>query len=96
MMKEFNNPDEFTAFLRENETIRSILPFADELVALTDSIDKGCACRKNQRIANRDHVYKTMLQNILAVNKELQGMVKKYGGFEKALWKSNDETILEI
>ena len=96
MMKEFNSPDEFTSFLRSNETIRSILPFAAELVSLTDSIDKGCACRKNQRIANRDHVYRTMLKNILAVNKELQDMVKQYGGFQKALWKLNNETVLEI
>jgi len=95
-MKEFNGPDEFASFLRENETIRSVLPFADEVIALTDGIGKGCECRKNQRIANRDHVYRTMLENILAVNQELQGTVKKYGNFEKAQWKLNDVIILEI
>lgn len=96
MTKEFNTPNEFAAFLEENETIKSILPFSDEIIALTDGIEKGCACRKNQRIANRDHVYRTMLQNILAVNAELQSTIKQYGGFSKAIWKLNDETLLEI
>jgi|LUMV01.1.fsa_nt_gb hypothetical protein len=96
MTKEFKTPDEFANFLKENETVKSILPFAEELIALTDGIGNGCACRKNQRIANRDHVYKTMLQNILSVNTELQDTIKKYGGFDNAVWKLNDLILLEI
>ena len=86
MTKEFNDAGEFVEFLKENETIVSILPFAEELMSLHAGIGKGCACRKNQRTDTRDHVYKTMIENTISNNKDLQNSLKKYSGATAIVW----------
>ena len=103
MTKEFNDAGEFVEFLKENETIKSILPFAEELISLHGSIGKGCACRKNQRIDTRDHVYKTMLENTISNNKDLQDSLKKYSGATAIVWRGpvktgadNSKVLLKI
>jgi len=96
MTKEFADAGDFVDFLRDNETIASILPFAEELISLHDNINKGCNCKRGHRIATRDHVYKTMIGNVISANKDIQGSIKKYGGATTVIWKNNNETILEI
>ena len=97
MTKEFKDASEFVDFLKENETIASILPFAEELVSLHENVEKGCKCRRNQRVATRDHIYKTMIENVMAGNEDLQDTFREYSGITAATWKeNNDKILLEI
>ena len=95
-MKVFEDPRDFVTFLEENEVIKSVTPFADELINLHAMIPKGCKCREKSRIAARDGVYMTMLNNVIEHNAELQSLYKKYGGFDSAQWKLNGNILLEI
>ena len=96
MTKQFADAGDFVDFLRDNETIASILPFAEELVLLHQNINKGCNCKRGHRIATRDHVYKTMIENVISANKDIQESIKKYGGATTVIWKHNNKIILEI
>ena len=95
-MKIFEEPEDFVSFLEDNEVIKSVTPFADELVNLHNNINKGCKCKQQARIGFRDSTYLTLLENILAHNIELQDLYKKYGGFNSAQFKINNRIILEI
>tara|TARA_B100000676_G_scaffold114691_1_gene114224 strand:+ start:45367 stop:45654 length:288 start_codon:yes stop_codon:yes gene_type:complete len=95
-MKIFNDPSQFVEFLEDNEVIRQVMPFGDELVNMHHNINVGCKCKKEQRISQRDHVYKIMLLNALKDDAPLQNTIKKYGGFSAAQFKVNDTIILEI
>ena len=96
MTKQFADAGDFVDFLRDNETIASILPFAEELVLLHQNINKGCNCKRGHRIATRDHVYKTMIENVISANKVIQESIKKYGGATTVIWIHNNKIILEI
>ena len=96
MTREFKNAQEFVEFLEENETIRSILPFAEELMALHKNINKGCNCKRNQRIALRYHVYNNMIKNDMTDNADLQDSFKKYSGASAVTWRDDNELLLEI
>ena len=95
-MKVFEDPEAFVTFLEDNEIVKSVTPFADELINLHKNINIGCKCRLKQRQAQRDGVYSNMLENVLKHNVELQNLYKKYGGFTSAQWKLNNNIILEI
>lgn len=95
-MKEFNGAAEFAKFLRDNATLMSLIPFGEELVALDSNVEKGCKCRRGQRLSNRDHVYKTMITNIVALNEDIQKTFKEYSGETSVSWKENGEVLLEI
>ena len=95
-MKVFESTGEFVDFLKDNSVIKDVTPFADELIQMHSNVHKGCKCKLKAREGQRDHVYITMLNNVLLHNKELQDLYKKYGGFTSAQFKVNGEIMLEI
>ena len=95
-MKVFNSTEEFVEFLEDNEVLRSVTPFADELINMHKNINNGCKCKYKARVAQRDGVYRNIVTTVIEHNMDIQAMYKKYGGFSEVEFKLNDELILKI
>ena len=93
---EFNNPKDFAHFLRDQPEIKEILPWSNELIHYCDSINKGCNCKRNERIRRTEEVYIDIVTNIINQNKDIHHFLKKFSGESTFVFRMGDDVLLEI
>ena len=92
----FEGAQDFVEFLRNRSKLLSILPWGNDLIVYSDSIEKGCKCKRKARESHTNAVYKDLVLNTVQKNKDIQFFLKKEANQDHIIFKLENEMIAEI
>ena len=88
--------NQLVALIKEDETIREILPWSETLVKYHDNVNSGCACNKGKRGKATDNLYLDIIANFVNKNADVKDFIKSQLKEDQIDFLLDDKVILSI
>ena len=95
-MQRVFRPKDLVEWFKENPDMMNVMPWGANLVAHSDSIGKGCKCKRKSKISNLMKVYKNIVLEIFTQNSHHVALMKRELQVDKIVFMVEDDIIKEF